>query len=385
MRHSKRLLPTLALLLIIVVMAAGCAQGTVATNPGWTVVTAQDDVIYAALSTGTVVALDALTGEQVWAYPPPTAQPGGLFARRDPTAPQPLSAVYGQPVVVGDLLLVASLDHNVYAFDRQTGLIAWKYDVGQPVAGSMAVRDGVAYFGANDNHVYALNLETQEVTWSEPFETGHWVWGRPAVDEERIYFGSMDHSVYALERATGTRVWSYDTGGALAGGVVLDGGLVFAGTVNKQFYALDAETGNLVWVSSLSHWVMGDPLVSDGYVYFTTLDGRVHSLSVVDGSPRWEPPSVLKPVRAGPCMYGDQLLVATDAGELWRVSTETGEARRIYPDIGELGSPSALGAMLSEPVVLGDIVYVGTASGYVLAADTTAQIQPEVWIYQPLG
>jgi len=384
-RRGTRVLPILILILALSIIASGCAPRG-ATNAGWTVVTATDDLVHAVLASGVVISLNPETGDEVWRYPPPGERRGGLgalFSRSDSTAPQPLDAVYGPPVVAGDLLLITSLDRHLYAFDRTTGVMVWKYDVGEAIVGGVTVRDGVAYFGANDYRVYALNIDTQELVWPEPFETGNWVWGRPAVDDNRVYVGSMDHSVYALDRATGALVWSYRTGGAIACSVSLTDGLVLVGAVDKNIYALDRDSGELVWSQALDQWIMGEPLVYDGYAYVATLNGQVHALSVKDGSSRWEPASVQRSVRAGPQLVNGTLLVATEAGELWSVSTDGGVVARVYPDIGEPGADSGLGAMLSEPAVVGTVAYVGTTAGHVLAADTTARMHPEIWIYSP--
>jgi outer membrane protein assembly factor BamB len=45
------------------------------------------------------------------------------------------SAVYGQPLVAGDKILVATEEDNVYALDPRTGRIAWQVNVGQPLRG----------------------------------------------------------------------------------------------------------------------------------------------------------------------------------------------------------------------------------------------------------
>lgn len=372
------------LLLALAVATTACAPSGGVSNVGWTEVAATGDTVYAALSSGAVVAIDAQSGTEQWRYPPPTERPGGLgglFARRDPSAPQPLAAVYGSMAVEGDLLLVTSFDATLYAFDRATGDVAWQYDVGAPIVGGVTVVDGVAYFGANDHRMYALDLATRGLVWPQPYETGNWIWGRPAVDAERVYVGSMDHAVYALDRATGELAWRFEAGGAVAGSVVLSDGLVLVGTVDKQFHALDAATGEPAWVQPLGQWVMGDPLVVGEHAYVTTLDGMVHAFRVADGSTPWEAVSLVRAVRAGPRPLDGALIVATEAGELWRVDPETGATRRLYPDVGEPGSDSGLGAMLSAPAVVGDVVYVGTATGNVLAADATAEIQPELWIY----
>jgi len=238
-----------ALLLLVAVTLAGCMGGGV-TNPGWTVVTVQDEVVYAALSTGQVVALDAAKGgAALWSYPPASQSsgPACAIARRSPDSASPLDAVYGAPVVADDLLLVTSFDRRLYAFDRHTGAKQWDFTAEDSIIGGVTLVDGVAFFGSADHRVYAVDLATQKLIWEAPFATGNRVWGAPAVDEARVYVGSMDHYVYALDRQTGREIWRHDLGCSIPGSVTLADGMLFVGGVDKRLHDLKGEDGSELW------------------------------------------------------------------------------------------------------------------------------------------
>jgi len=373
-----------AALALVVLMITACSGRGSAANTGWTAVTATEDTVYAALAAGTLVAVDAGTGQQIWQYPPQTESGGGLSSlfSRSSDGPDPLGPVYGAPVVLGDLLLVSSLDDQVHAFDRNTGVEAWSFQVGGDIVGGVTVYDGVAYFGSSDHRVYALDLDSQEPVWAEPFETGNWVWCEPVIVEDTVYVSSVDHKVYAIDRLTGDELWHYETDSALPGGVAVAEGRVFAGSLDNNVYALSADSGELLWKRSVGAWIMGQPLAVDGYVYVASSDGKLHGLSAVDGSPRWDAVSVESPVRAGPKLLNGAIAVVTQAAELWQIDVETGSPLRLYPDVGEPGqSDGTVGQILSEPAIVGDIVYLGTTAGYIFAIDTQAELQPEIWIY----
>ncbi len=291
----------LLLFLILAMVAGGCARAGPSSIPAGRSWPPRPRAAYAVLYGGTIVALDAAEGRELWRYPVAVQRPGGLaglFSRPDPNAAQPLEATYGAPVVVDDALLAASLDGKLRAFDREKGDLLWELQLEGGVIGGLTVRDGIAYLGTNEDLVYAVDLATREFVWAEPFHTQGWAWGAPAVDAERLYIGSMDHHVYALDRATGTALWTFNTSGAYprAGGPGGRGGVPCS--VDQKVYAVDAATGQLVWEHSVDHWVMGQPLVLDGYVYVASLNGRVHALSVADGSPRWEAVSAVRAGRA---------------------------------------------------------------------------------------
>jgi outer membrane protein assembly factor BamB len=63
------------------------------------------------------------------------------------------------PAVVADTVYVGSSDHNLYALDRASGTVRWKFETGSRVTSlspPMAV-DNVDYFGSTDGNLYALN------------------------------------------------------------------------------------------------------------------------------------------------------------------------------------------------------------------------------------
>lgn len=369
------------LLAMMVFIATGCMPTV--SNPGWTSLTVGDDAVFVALATGQVVALNAKNGDTVWSYPLQQQQSGpgcGLprLGGEDSGASKPLDAVYGSPALTDKLVLIGSFDHHLYAFDRATGRNEWTFPTQEAILGGATIYEGVAYFGSTDRSVYAVDVATHELVWPKPFladkrPVGTSLWGAPAVDEKRVYIGSMDHFVYAINRKTGAEEWHKDLGGSIPGAVVLSNGVLFVGGVNKRLHALNAEDGAELWTQSLDHWVMGEALVYDGYVYVGTLGGRVYAFKASDGSPLWDKPVSLKgAIRAAPARLGDDLIVATDADLLYRVNAKTGEYSEFF---------KSLGSVLSTPIVMNNVVYVGTTTGNVHAIDGKGQ---QLWVYPPV-
>ncbi|OGO05634.1 MAG: hypothetical protein A2Y73_05585 [Chloroflexi bacterium RBG_13_56_8] len=365
----------LPLFIAALLALTGCAPRGATTNQGWTVVAATDGAVYAVLPAGRVIALDAATGDELWSYPIGTEQ-GGIgcsFARtNDENTAKPLNAVYGAPTIHGDLVLITSYDHNLYAFDRATGDKRWTFAANDAVIGSATLFDGIIYFGASDHNVYAVDAATGESVWEAAAQAGHWVWGAPAVNETRVFVGSMDHHVYAFDRQTGKEVWNQDVGASVPGSVTLADGMLLVGAIDKELHALDAETGDELWRRFMGGWVWGDVWVDDGYVYAGSLDGTVHALNLSDGSPRWEAVPVNGAVRAGPVLIGNTLIAATEKGTIYQINTETGEEQVLF----ETGS-----AVLSELAPLGNMVCLGTNQGNIFELDASNALEPLVWVY----
>jgi len=377
----------MTLLAVLAAIVTGCTSSAAAggMNAGWTVVVAAPDAVYSVLATGKVVSLDLQEGAELWHYPPETQQPSGigaLFSRRDPNAPQPLGATFGEPVIVGDSLVIGSRDGKLRAFGTQDGTLLWELALDGGVVGGLTVADGIAYVGTDEGLLYAVDVATQAFVWAEPFVADGWVWAAPVVDSANVYIGTMGKKAYALDRGSGKPLWAFETTGAIPGGVTLANGAVYFGTVDRQVFALDAQTGQPKWQQPVGHWVMGKPLVLDHTVYVASLDGNVHALREEDGSDRWEPVSLQRAVRAGPQAFGnDAVAVATESGELWRLDAATGKRARLYPEVGEIGQDTGFGAILSVPAVGDGWIVIGTAQGYVIALDVSDTGATERWMY----
>jgi outer membrane protein assembly factor BamB len=371
------------LFLLLAVGLAGCMPRGTGVRAGWTVLSANDGQIYAVLATGEALALDADSGEIVWRYPlePPAAPVGcGLPRRAEPEVGEaPLGAVYGQPAVLENEVLIGSFDGNLYSLDRETGRLNWMYPVSNGVVGGIAIFDGIAYFGAADHHVYALDLDTLQLVWDAPFPTGERIWGAPAVDQERIYIGSMDQSVYAIDRQTGQQIWSQGIGAAIPGDVVVMNGRVAVGAVDSRLHVLNADTGELLWQTErLDGWIWGQPVVIEDSVYFTSLNGTVYGYGLETREPLWSPITVLGSMRAGPTPYDGRAVVGTNEGRVYLIDLASGQAELLYG--GPVGEQR--GALLSAPIVIDNQIYVGSATGSVVALDPTLR-NPELWVYPP--
>ncbi|MFC2023285.1 PQQ-binding-like beta-propeller repeat protein, partial [Chloroflexota bacterium] len=124
----------------------------------WSPVTVGDDLAFVGFaeaqnSTAAMYAFDPATGEELWnvpaelfVIPAPTYAgdvvyfgdtAGNVYAvdieSRSIKPGWPFvaeSAIWASPLVVGDSLFVASMDHHVYSLDRESGEVIWQQEVG---------------------------------------------------------------------------------------------------------------------------------------------------------------------------------------------------------------------------------------------------------------
>lgn len=368
-------------------------------------------LVYVGSDDGNFYAIDAQSGAQRWKF-------------------EVKSRVPSTPAIAGGVVYFTAYDGNVYALDAVSGAVKWKFQTGgerrfagkhlhgtQPAAETMpdpfdcylsspVVWNGAVYFGSGDGNVYALDAASGALKWK--FKTGDVVHASPAIADGTVFIGSWDSYFYAIDAASGQEKWKFKTGedhdtynqvGIQSSAAVADG-VVYFGCRDSHLYALDAASAEKKWAFSANgSWVVGSPAVREGKVYFPTSDSSL--LYEVDGRTG----KVLRSLSfnhwylySSPALAGDVLYIGSTQGKvaavglgdmkvLWSYETDASKqhsAEYVKPD----GTPNgealfhsdfyddmvsgvervmSMGAILSSPVVAGDVVYVGSADGNIYA------------------
>jgi outer membrane protein assembly factor BamB len=366
--------------------------------------------VFVASTDQHLYAIDRTTGGQLW-----------RFATRGPIA--------SSPAVAHGLVYVSSVDGLVYAVDEATGTERWRFatkgerrftapgihgaiprtermpDPFDVFLSSPAVAGNTVYIGSGDQHVYALDAHTGVQRWA--FATGDVVHASPAVVDGVVYIGSWDRNVYAIDATSGRERWRYTTGNdtviynqiGIASSAAIANGVVLVGGRDGKFHAIDAATGTPKWVhDNRGGWTIGSPAVRDGLVYFSTSDGRrFKAIDVATGALRIDLEN--KAISfSSPALAGDVAFYGTSDGWLHAVDVRTGTFRAhfqtdgskengakwtdstgvlrtngMYPDrtldgmmIG-MRTMFTVGSILSSPVIVDGVLYVGSADGQLYA------------------
>ena len=108
--------------------------------------------LFVATGTGTLHALNATDGTEIWRWQLDSANP--LFTpylRRGPTT-------LGAPIAAGDQVYLGGADGCLYALDAATGDCRCRLDLGVPLAAAPVVSAGHIWIGGSDGFVYALAI-----------------------------------------------------------------------------------------------------------------------------------------------------------------------------------------------------------------------------------
>lgn len=162
---------------------------------------------------------------------------------------------HGNPLITDDLILIGT-DHNcvpdgighLYAFERSTGKVRWKYQTTSVPTDILRVGQSV-YFGSFQDNWYALNLRDGSLLWK--FSTGAAnescdMIKAPVADDRHLYVAGLDGIVYSLEAQSGRVVWKRKLPAVPSTGLALKDKMLFVGAGNNRIYRLNAETGTTV-------------------------------------------------------------------------------------------------------------------------------------------
>ena len=261
--------------------------------------------IYAPNVDNCLRCLDAATGKEIWKW----------------RGPHDMDS---SPVVHQGKLYVGGEDGALKCFDPETGKQLWNlpFGVGQgekPGSGgiesSVAIADGVGYFGHLDGHVRAVDLTTRQVLWAH--HIGQDVDASCLVVGDRLYVGveDGDPSFHCLDRATGRTLWAHQLGGIWSTAAHA-GGRIFVGSSNGKFYCMDAQTGDIVWTYAIGIATWSSPAVVDGKVIFGSYDRWLRMLDARDGSLLWKA-DIEGRSHSAPAVIDGKIWVGSASGWYW--------------------------------------------------------------------
>jgi len=185
--------------------------------------------------------------------------------------------IRSSPAVDGGVVFVGSFDRQFYAIDSQTGNLKWRIQVGGPIQSSPAVGDGLVYFGARDGFLHAVDSQTGQEVWKADHQ-GSWVVTSPAVAQGMVFAGSSDGEfVQALDARTGVEQWRFKTGGNVFSSPAVVGEALYFGAFNVRLYALDIQHGKLQAVNVAESAINSSPVLVDGVLYVGSDDNCLYA------------------------------------------------------------------------------------------------------------
>ena len=310
--------------------------------------------------------------------------------------------VISSPTIANGMVYVGSTDGNLYAIELESGTARWKFSTKVRVTSSAAVDGNVVYFASFDGSLYAVNVKSGRLTWKfqtrgerrfaglhlhgiepsgeampDPFDV---YLSSPAVWANAVYFGSGDGNVYAVDKNTGALKWKFQTGNVVHASPAIADGMLFIGSWDSYFYALDATSGKEKWRFKTGEdheiynqvGIQSSAAVLDGVVYFGCRDSNLYALEAATGRKKWAFNTKGAWVVTSPAVRDGKVFFATSDSALFYVV----DAKSGTPVFSlKFGWP-----MFSSPALAGNMVYLGSNEGMLIAIDL--KTQKESWHFR---
>ena len=308
----------------------------------------RDGKIFVADSSGTVLALQADTGAEVWRAQAGATLSAGvgsdgryasvvtadnevlvfdagklLWRQRVP------SRVVTPPLVAGERVFVKSVDRVVHAFDVLDGRRLWTLQrpgdaLTLSQAGVIAAYKNTLLVGQGAR-LAALDPLRGTLQWEVPMASPR---GTNEVERladllgpalrlgDKVCARAFQSAVACADASRGALLWSRNAGGTQAVGGNED--IVVGADGADRITAWKTATGEVLWGNErLLYRQLSGMLVVGPTVVFGDVDGYVHFLSVANGEPQLRLPTDGEPVIGTPVLAGTTVVVATRKGGIF--------------------------------------------------------------------
>jgi Ca-activated chloride channel family protein len=175
------------------------------------------------------------------------------------------------PAVVGGKVFLGGGfgSHEFYAFDADSGKVAWLYRTKDDGPTAAAVADGCVAFNTESCELEVLTVRGKPV-WKKWL--GDPLMSMPAVADGKVYMaypdskGDHKHYLACFELKTGKELWKHEIAGEIITAPVIDNGQVFLATLEGTLYCFQPD-GRLAWQEKKN--ATSAPVVLDGQCYFS--------------------------------------------------------------------------------------------------------------------
>ena len=191
------------------------------------------NTLVTGLTDGRVIALDATSGNVDWEIDTSVDVETTLSDAPD------FFDVDTTPLIVGDLVFVASFTAGLYALERDSGTVLWRDESISRITGLTASPEGDAlYIASAADGVLKLDIESRKVLWKRSNERGAPT--QPLLTETgTLLFGETQGSLFAVSSKDGYELARIESGNGFTATPAALGGIGAVITNGGNFICFD--------------------------------------------------------------------------------------------------------------------------------------------------
>lgn len=332
------------LLLVVVLIALGAISCSAAPSRGWSGPLVSDNVLYVGTLQGKVVALDLAAAADGGSNPNPLWPPKDL--------PRPSSGggfgcyggfstaagVYGMPAVSSGRVYIGAYGGEVLWITTDgLAVSSPTFKTDGSIVGSVAINGDTLFVGTTGGTLHAISLDLRE-KWH--FKAKGEIWSTPVLSDNVVYVSSADHFLYAIDAESGKEIWRFEAKAAIMSTPLVANGRVYVGSCDRRFYAVEAATreerlaaagggppnvrGYQAVFEGAGNWFWTQALLHNGQIWVGCLDKNVYVLDA-DNLAYVGEIRTKGMVYAPPVMLGDLVIVGSADGMLYLINPGTRE------------------------------------------------------------
>jgi len=231
-----------------------------------------DDAVYVTTMEGIAYCLKKKDGSEVWKYAT------GTDERRTPQRGTPPwgKPVRSSPATDGQSIFFGSDDGNLYALEKASGSLKWKFNAGAPMFSTPVVSGKNVFVGTLGGVFYCIDASTGAMRWQ--YDAGAPIYGSAAANAQTAFVGASDGSCHAIDLATGKRVWKFQTKSGVNSAPLVAGELLYWGSMDRTLYVLDAQSGNEIWKYDALGRIKVPPVIWGEFLLVTSEDKYIVAL-----------------------------------------------------------------------------------------------------------
>lgn len=236
-------------------------------------------IVYFLSGANVVYALEAESGRQLWLY---SRQDTSNFSIRGGS----------RPALKDGNLFVGFSDGTLVSLNAKTGNLQWELPLNKnkkfrDVDAAPIVDGDQIYVSGYDDKLYCINALKGDVQWK--IDGGGYY--PVTIYNDRIFYSTTAGEVWALQKGNGQKMWSYSVKEGIPTQVRVYKGLAVFGETQGRLRFLDVNTGKEVSSFDPGRGIMSTPAIDEknSQVYFISGEANVYAMEAKWGYPQWIP------------------------------------------------------------------------------------------------